>query len=147
MSLAQVEPAPPAPPPAALERFRELAPEQLRWTCDPAQLPFDTTSEVEELDGVLGQPRAVAAMELGVAIGGPGYNLFALGPPGIGKRYVVERYLEGQALRLPPPEDWCYVYDFADGDKDQKDLLGGKGANLAELANLGLPVPPTAKAP
>ena len=35
-----------------------------------------------------------------------------------------------------------YVYDFSEGSKDQKDLLGGKGANLAEMANLGLPVPP-----
>jgi pyruvate,orthophosphate dikinase len=35
-----------------------------------------------------------------------------------------------------------YVYDFAEGSKDQKDLLGGKGANLAEMTNLGLPVPP-----
>ena len=35
-----------------------------------------------------------------------------------------------------------YVYDFAEGDRDQRDLLGGKGANLAEMSNLGLPVPP-----
>src|SRR3954469_14269473 len=35
-----------------------------------------------------------------------------------------------------------YVYDFTAGDKDQKDLLGGKGANLAEMTNLGVPVPP-----
>ncbi|GAA4888392.1 pyruvate, phosphate dikinase [Streptomonospora salina] len=35
-----------------------------------------------------------------------------------------------------------YVYEFAEGSKDQKDLLGGKGANLAEMTNLGLPVPP-----
>ena len=35
-----------------------------------------------------------------------------------------------------------FVYDFAQGNKDQKDLLGGKGANLAEMTNLGLPVPP-----
>ncbi|MFN2495352.1 MAG: PEP/pyruvate-binding domain-containing protein, partial [Pseudonocardiaceae bacterium] len=34
-----------------------------------------------------------------------------------------------------------YVYDFAEGNKDLADLLGGKGANLAEMANLGLPVP------
>ncbi|NIL43465.1 pyruvate, phosphate dikinase [Salinispora arenicola] len=38
--------------------------------------------------------------------------------------------------------DHKYVYDFAEGNKDQKDLLGGKGANLAEMTNLGLPVPP-----
>jgi pyruvate,orthophosphate dikinase len=35
-----------------------------------------------------------------------------------------------------------YVYLFREGNKDQKDLLGGKGANLAEMTNLGLPVPP-----
>ncbi|MGP0026948.1 MAG: pyruvate, phosphate dikinase [Streptosporangiaceae bacterium] len=34
------------------------------------------------------------------------------------------------------------VYDFTEGNKDQKDLLGGKGANLAEMTNIGLPVPP-----
>ena len=34
------------------------------------------------------------------------------------------------------------VYDFTEGNKDMKDLLGGKGANLAEMTNLGLPVPP-----
>ena len=35
-----------------------------------------------------------------------------------------------------------YVYDFAEGNRDLKDLLGGKGANLSEMTNLGLPVPP-----
>ena len=35
-----------------------------------------------------------------------------------------------------------YVYSFTEGNKDMKDLLGGKGANLAEMTNLGLPVPP-----
>jgi pyruvate,orthophosphate dikinase len=35
-----------------------------------------------------------------------------------------------------------YVYDFAEGNRDLRDLLGGKGANLAEMTNLGLPVPP-----
>ena len=35
-----------------------------------------------------------------------------------------------------------YVYDFSEGNKDMKDLLGGKGANLAEMTNMGIPVPP-----
>ena len=35
-----------------------------------------------------------------------------------------------------------YVFDFTEGNKDQKELLGGKGANLAEMTRLGLPVPP-----
>ena len=37
-----------------------------------------------------------------------------------------------------------FVYDFEEGNRDLKDLLGGKGANLAEMTNLGLPVPPGA---
>nr|WP_236240622.1 pyruvate, phosphate dikinase [Streptomyces sp. CC228A] len=39
-------------------------------------------------------------------------------------------------------KDQKFVYDFTEGNKDLKDLLGGKGANLAEMTNLGLPVPP-----
>jgi len=42
----------------------------------------------------------------------------------------------------PSPRAPKYVYDFTEGHKDLKDLLGGKGANLAEMTNLGLPVPP-----
>ena len=42
-------------------------------------------------------------------------------------------------METPVPK---YVYEFSEGDKDQKDLLGGKGANLAEMTRLGLPVPP-----
>ena len=42
----------------------------------------------------------------------------------------------------PHPQAPKYVYDFTEGHKDLKDLLGGKGANLAEMTNLGLPVPP-----
>jgi pyruvate,orthophosphate dikinase len=40
------------------------------------------------------------------------------------------------------PQTPKYVFDFTEGHKDLKDLLGGKGANLAEMTNLGLPVPP-----
>src|SRR5688500_19013534 len=43
-----------------------------------------------------------------------------------------------------PASKWVYLFGHgkADGTADMKDLLGGKGANLAEMANLGLPVPP-----
>jgi pyruvate, orthophosphate dikinase len=40
------------------------------------------------------------------------------------------------------PTQTKWIFDFSEGNKDQKDLLGGKGANLAEMTNLGLPVPP-----
>ena len=45
-------------------------------------------------------------------------------------------------IDAPSPQAPKYVYDFTEGHKDMKDLLGGKGANLAEMTNLGLPVPP-----
>src|SRR6202049_5236219 len=51
---------------------------------------------------------------------------------------------EGTASAAPRGERAVpkLVYDFTEGNKDLKDLLGGKGANLAEMTNLGLPVPP-----
>ncbi|MGP3947541.1 pyruvate, phosphate dikinase [Streptomyces sp. 7N604] len=49
---------------------------------------------------------------------------------------------ENQDPHVSQPEPQKFVYDFTEGNKDLKDLLGGKGANLAEMTNLGLPVPP-----
>src|ERR1700754_698459 len=48
--------------------------------------------------------------------------------------FSVERAWEGSVTK--------FVYDFSEGNKDLRDLLGGKGANLAEMTNIGLPVPP-----
>src|SRR3989440_5172433 len=47
-----------------------------------------------------------------------------------------------KASRPAVPRRTKYVYDFEQGNRDMKDLLGGKGANLGEMTNLGLPVPP-----
>ncbi|OKI04761.1 pyruvate, phosphate dikinase [Streptomyces sp. CB02923] len=49
---------------------------------------------------------------------------------------------ETQDPHVTPSEPSKFVYDFTEGNRDLKDLLGGKGANLAEMTNLGLPVPP-----
>ena len=46
------------------------------------------------------------------------------------------------AAATPPDTANTYVYDFSEGDRTQVDLLGGKGANLAEMTRMGLPVPP-----
>ena len=65
----------------------------------------------------------------------------------IHRRTTAERAAYGLCTTAQPIERCVreltkYVYDFAEGNKDLKDLLGGKGANLAEMTNLGLPVPP-----
>ena len=66
-------------------------------------------------------------------------------PPAKAKAAAVKAKVAdtaGQAPRPKPKEKTKLVYDFSEGNRGMKDLLGGKGANLAEMTNLGLPVPP-----
>jgi hypothetical protein len=89
-----------------------LAPEQLRRTCDPDALGFRTTAEVEPLAEVLGQPRAVEALDLALALP-PGRHVFVTGPPGTGRRTIAEARVRHHAAGRPAPVDRAYVLDFA----------------------------------
>ena len=91
-----------------------LPPEQLFNRCDPATLPGDSTEDLEDLPGLIGQERAIEAVAFGVGVKRQGYNLFALGTSGTGKHSVIAEYLRRQATRQPTPDDWCYVNNFAD---------------------------------
>ncbi len=62
-------------------KLTELSPEARRRVCDPGGFDFDTTARLPALAEVLGQPRAVAALEFGSGIPSPGFNLFVLGAP------------------------------------------------------------------
>ena len=90
-----------------------LPAEALRRRCDPASFDFVTTADLPLLSEVLGQPRAVAALEFGASIASHGFNLFALGQPGSGKTTLIRDYLERQALTQPVPADLCYVNNFS----------------------------------
>ena len=90
----------------------ELRPDQLRRRCDPAAFAFRSTAELEDLDGLFGQARALGAIEFGVGMRREGYNVFAMGPEGVGRHTLARRELEAQARRLPAPPDWCYVFNF-----------------------------------
>ena len=68
-----------------------LPADSLRRRCDPAQFEFATTAELEGLETALGQSRAQGAIEFGVGMRREGYNLFAMGPEGIGRRTLVRR--------------------------------------------------------
>ena len=91
-----------------------LAPDQLRRVCDPNRFDFETTASLPNLQEVLGQPRAVAALEFGVGMASHGFNLFALGLPGSGKTTLIREYLERRAIDQPVPPDLCYVNNFKD---------------------------------
>jgi predicted ATP-dependent protease len=80
---------------------------------DPAVLPFDTTDEAEEDNHILGQKRAVDAIQFGIGMRHQGYNLFALGPNGVGRQAIIERFLTQRAGSETRPDDWCYVYNFS----------------------------------
>ena len=91
---------------------QRLTPEQLCRTCDGAQFEFETTAELENLAEIIGQERAVDAVQFGIGIRREGYNLFALGPSGTGKRTTIGQFLDQKAAAEPVPSDWCYVYNF-----------------------------------
>ena len=84
--------------------------------CDPAEFGFETTAELEDLVGeVVGQSRAMDAVRFGVEVGREGYNVFALGPPGTGKRTLVRCFVEERAAGEPPPPDFAYVINRKGG--------------------------------
>src|SRR3990170_4834880 len=94
--------------------MEKLKPEQLRRTVDPQQLKIETTEHLERLEGIIGQQRAVSALEFGLGMQETGFNIFVVGPPGIGKMTAVKSFLEKQAARRQTPPDWCYVNNFED---------------------------------
>ena len=112
----------------------QLTPSELRRTCRPADLPFETTSEAPPLasaGGVVGQERAVEALRFGVGIRSQGYNLFASGPPGVGKQTLLQQYLREHAAGQPVPSDWCYLHDFAAPERPRAlHLPAGVGGRL-----------------
>ncbi|HSL33367.1 MAG TPA: AAA family ATPase [Candidatus Limnocylindrales bacterium] len=82
--------------------------------CPTADLGFETTADVAEIDEIVGQERAVEAIDLAITSTGPGFNVYALGPPGIGKSTAIRQFLTRRAAGVPAPDDWCYVHNFAD---------------------------------
>lgn len=89
-----------------------LPSQKLTLNIQPDQLPFADTSELESFQGVLGQDRAVNAIQFGVAMERPGYNIFVMGDSGTGRSSYVQGYLKSEAKRQQTPEVWCYVNNF-----------------------------------
>jgi len=93
---------------------RALDVSALARRCDPSRLGFTTSAELEPLTEVIGQARAVEALRFSARIGAgvDGFNLFVMGPSGIGKRTTILRLLGDEAAKLPAPPAWCYVHNF-----------------------------------
>jgi lon-related putative ATP-dependent protease len=85
----------------------------LRRRCDAKSLGFRTTAELEPSSESFGHARAVEAIRFALRMSRPGYNIFALGPSGVGKHAIVRRLLEEWGRDRPTPPDWLYVENFA----------------------------------
>ena len=95
-----------------MNKLQPLAAKQLCRRCDPNQFEFDTTAELQDGQEIIGQDRALAAIQFGMDMSHDGYNLYVLGPHGTGKYTAVHQYLEQRAIQEPVPDDYCYVFNF-----------------------------------
>lgn len=105
---------------------------QLRWECDPAQFEFETTADLNELEGSIGQERALKSIDFGLDMRDGGFNLFLAGEAGTGRSSTIKNLLKKRARTEPPPQDWCYVYNFRNPDLPLSLALpAGMGSELA----------------
>ena len=92
----------------------ELSIESLRRVYDPNAFQFDNTSELTDLQGIIGQERAVQSLEFGLDIDSDGFNIYAAGAPGTGKTTAITAFVQTSAKTKNNPSDWCYVQNFDD---------------------------------
>ena len=105
--------------------------EQLYQHCDSEQFDFSSTKELEVLPMIIGQSRALEAVDFGANIIGEGYNLFVMGSTGAGKYTLVKRFLDEQVKQRPQGMDWGYLHNFADPQKPWfVSLPAGQGRQL-----------------
>jgi predicted ATP-dependent protease len=102
----------------------EIPANQLNWRCDLSYLPFTCTADMTPLEDFIGQERAMRAIEFGLGVNKPGFNIFVTGLTGTGKTSVIRAFLKKvTSERAAPsedsaePEDWCYIYNFTDPDR------------------------------
>jgi len=100
-----------------MPKIIELKTNDLYRRCDPESLGFKTTSDLQTEVNIIGQDRAFEAIDFGININHPGYNIFVLGPTGMGKRRFVKEFFEKKAHLEPTPSDWVYVHNFDSPDQ------------------------------
>ncbi|RKG31440.1 ATP-binding protein [Acinetobacter tianfuensis] len=89
----------------------QLKAEQLTYLTDLKKIPT-STKRLKPLNNFLGQDRARASVEAGIALPYSGYNIFAVGTAGLGKRTMIKRLLQQHAKNMQTPNDWVYVNNF-----------------------------------
>ncbi len=111
-----------------MKKFRELKPSELRWQCDPKFLKFKTVNDLRTCEGIIGQPRAIEAIKLGLNVKYPGYNIFITGPVGTGRTTAITKLLEELRIKKGIMKDLLYVNNFKNRDMPKLiELPAGQG--------------------
>ncbi len=100
-----------------MKKITALPANKLRQVTNPKIFKFKTTKELHIPTLFVAQKRALTAVQFGLNIKNQGYNLFAMGPAGVGKRVMITQFLENEAIKKPAPADWCYINNFDDPEK------------------------------
>jgi predicted ATP-dependent protease len=117
---------------------KPLAVSELRRTVDPATLKFTTTAELEPISGLIGQDRALKAIQFGANMRSNDFNVFVLGPPASGKSTAVKQYLSRKAREEAPPADWVYVNNFENPNRPRAIRLPSGRARPLAKAMIGV---------
>lgn len=113
--------------------FKELSPEELRWTCTDELVPFKTTDECPYCDEIIGQEGALKAIQTGLDIKSLGYNIFITGMVGTGRTTTIKLLLERLEKGERTPNDILYVNNFKHPDEPVLiELPAGRGRLFAE---------------
>ncbi|MDP6831702.1 MAG: AAA family ATPase [Alphaproteobacteria bacterium] len=118
--------------------IKPLKATQIYRHCDAKSFRFRSTAELPDLDGVLGQARAVEALSFGIGMEKDGYNLFVLGPRATGRHTIARSFLERRAEGEAAPDDWAYVNNFEAPHKPRALRLpaGRAGSLRQDMARL-----------
>ncbi|RDB36640.1 MAG: ATP-binding protein [Spirobacillus cienkowskii] len=92
--------------------FRRLNADEVYRTCEESLVEIDKHKKSEPNYDIISQVRAVRAINLGLGIQKPGYNIYVAGVQGTGKTSVIRSFLKKTAENCPTPGDWIYVYNF-----------------------------------
>ena len=95
---------------------KPLGVDELYRCCDQNIFKFNTTAELPDVIEIIGQDRALRAIDFGLNLDSKGFNVFILGENGTGKLTTIKSVLEKKAADEPVPPDWCYVFNFRDPD-------------------------------
>jgi lon-related putative ATP-dependent protease len=104
-------------PTKRLEKPTALPVDKLRWRCEPARLPFETTAQAELREGFVGQERALRALKMGVELTAPGYNVFVCGLAGTSRGGTIARMIGELHPGTKESSDRCYVNNFKIADR------------------------------